>query len=439
MLVYAYPAVMLLFGMVYASAAFHLLSLSWSWIVTATVYAIPLLWVVALALWSKRRVRTVTEIDVAFLLLVTAIAVSLLVNTVSLGEKLKYASYLPFMVIAPFLCGRLMRLGDIDVFAKLVVMAGILIAPFLAIDRFASSDMLESARWSFFGLNHGALLVGALLAPTLLTICAYGGGWTREIGFGQPGPTETAIKYGAIAMVTGLLVWVMARGWAVAAVCGIGSLVLSAYKDKRLIRTYAIQFAFVLTTGALWMSILPPPSIRFYAAVITQPVQTLGIGPPTEIKQQSIPVLGEESCLPFRRGQDSVAMREVLYQEAFSIFKQYPLYGVGVANFGRHSCTGVMGYPHSTILQSLSETGLVGGGVLIGLLYMAASTVTRLVIFARGRKNFLKASFVLALLTMFFVADQIYGNYLMSVGTYFLLGLTSSMRVTAKKTGATNA
>jgi len=126
-------------------------------------------------------------------------------------------------------------------------------------------------------------------------------------------------------------------------------------------------------------------------------------------------------------------MRWVLYQEAMAMFLENPIFGVGAARFGEQSCTGAMGFPHSTILQGGAELGLIGGGLLIGLMILAAVTLARPFLSVRQGSNWSAHAFVLALFAAFQLGDQIYGNYFMSVGTWLLLGIAASMRAVGNR------
>lgn len=144
--------------------------------------------------------------------------------------------------------------------------------------------------------------------------------------------------------------------------------------------------------------------------------------------QDSNKILGEDSCKVFHEGVNSVAMRWVMYREALSLFKKNLLFGVGATQFGEYSCVGSGWYPHSTILQSFSELGMLGGVMLIFTYILAAYTL--LVVLKKSPKskyNYLTV-FILSLFILYLVAEQVYGNYLMSTGTWFLLGVISSIR-----------
>ena len=140
------------------------------------------------------------------------------------------------------------------------------------------------------------------------------------------------------------------------------------------------------------------------------------------------PILGEASCQPFKEGNNSVAIRWVLYSEAMAMFQEHPYIGVGASRFGERSCIGPGGYPHSTMLQGFAELGLMGGGLVAGLLVLAGVTLARPFLPGRQGSNWSADVFVLALFIMFVVADQIYGNYFMSVGTWLMAGIAASIR-----------
>jgi len=73
-------------------------------------------------------------------------------------ESGKFACYLPFIMVIPYLCGRLMRVSGI-VLSRIMLIADMAILPPLLIDRFTSSGG-KAGHWPFFGQDHDALLVG---------------------------------------------------------------------------------------------------------------------------------------------------------------------------------------------------------------------------------------------------------------------------------------
>lgn len=439
----AYLAAWLLFGMLFSLAIVHFMAISWPRFATVVVYVMALVWVSGLALQKWRHVWPVTALDVLFVGFVLLVSALLTFQGNALGAAGKFAYYLPFMVVTPYLCGRMMRAPDIDLLLRILLIAGVAILPLLLLDRFTSLGR-EGGRWPFFGLDHGALLVGCLLATALLALCV------RVLGCRSPiarnDRAEMLVSLGLIGVVTVFLVWVMARGWLLAGLVAVAVTCLSA--RHRLLTTRLGLLVAVLTIAGVTVASLPrlaPVSGGFYAMLLTPPAP-LGMNPPRipfganpshvpfgANPSKAEPILGEASCQPFKEGINSVAMRWVLYREAMAMFKEHPYIGVGASRFGEYSCTGYGGFPHSTVLQGFAELGLIGGALLAGLLALAAITLARPLLSIRQCSDWSADAFALALFVTFAVADQIYGNYFMSVGTWLMLGIAASMRANIKR------
>lgn len=332
------------------------------------------------------------------------------------------------MMVLPYVCGRLMRAQDVDLFSRITLAAGFTIIPLLLIDRFISPGR-EMGRWPFFGQDHGALLAGELLAIALNALCV------RALACRGAGEGDVCLgciaHYALVALITVFLTWVTARGWLLAGLLGV---VVVCWTARH--RTYIARaglLATVFGTVALSFAALPqldPMFDHMYSMPLELPaIEDAGRG------QALQPILGEASCQPIEEGLNSIAIRWVLYQEAMAMFLDNPIFGVGAARFGEQSCTGPTGFPHSTVLQGIAELGLVGGGLLIALLLAIAVTAASPFLSARQGRNGSVDAFILALFAVFFVGDQIYGNYFMSVGTWLLLGIAASMRANNKHGG----
>lgn len=441
-----YPSAWLLFGMAFSLAMAHFFSFTWSKTATVVFYLVPFVWV-PMIIWHRRGILLgIGRIDILFALFVLVVLVSSSGMQGGFVETTrKYILYMPFMMVIPYICGRLMRVPDIAQLLRVTLVAGLAMLPLLLLDRFMSLGR-EGRRWPFFGLDHGALLVGGLLAAALLALCV------RVLGCRNPDArndrSERLVSLGLIGIVTVFLVWVMARGWLLAGLVAVAVTCLSA--RHRLLTTRLGLLAAVLAIAGVTvvsLSRLDPVSGEFYAMLLTQPAPVganptpapAGANPTPAPVDTSLakagPILGEASCQPFKEGINSLAIRWVLYREATAIFMEHPYLGVGAARFGEHSCIGPGGYPHSTILQGFAELGLVGGGLLAGLLSLAAITLLRPFLTAGQGSIWSANAFALALFAMFLVADQIYGNYFMSVGTWLMLGIAASMRANVKQGG----
>lgn len=429
----AYPAALLLFGMLFGLALAHFLATSWSKTATAVIYTVPLVWVALVARHRPETLRGVNRIDILFAVFILAVLMSLTVMQGGQEHTWKLLSYMLFMMVVPYVCGRLMRAPDIDLFSRIILVAGSAILPLLLIDRFTSAGR-GTARWPFFGQDHGALLVGALLAITLITLCV------RVLAYRNPDERNNRLnqlaRYGLIGLVTVFLVWVTARGWLLAGLLGV---VVVCWAARH--RTYVAKgrlLALVFSIAALSLAALPhldPIFGHLYSMPLELPtIKNAGRG---EAQQ---PILGETSCQAIKEGVNSMAIRWVLYREAMTMFSENPVFGVGAARFGEQSCVGVglKSFPHSTVLQAFAELGVIGGSLLVGLMILAAISLVRRVMPSGANPNQSTDLFALALFVTFFVADQIYGNYFMSVGTWLMLGMVAGMEAEDKDGGTQN-
>lgn len=417
----AYPAAWLLFCMAFAMAAAHFLSLPWSRSATVAIYSIPILWCLLILRDRIGSLMKLNFIDALFAAFVSAVLISaaVLPGPDENGAVSKYIRFLPFMMITPYVLGRLMRLPDLDLFSRITLFAGLALLPLLILDRLTAAG--RAWRWPIFGLDHGPLLVGALLAALLLALCAQVLDWRKANE--KYLAKRRLILLGLIGLVTVLLVWVMARGWVLAGLAGVAIMTLSMRTRPPVLR--AGLFAYVVAIAAFALVILPASS--FYSLILSAPTSA------TATAREFGPILGEVSCQPFRDGVDSIAMRWVMYRETVAMFMNNPVWGVGAGRFGEFSCTGPGWYPHSTILQGFAELGLIGGGLLLGLFMLAAVTLARPLMSARQGGGEATHAFVFALFALYLAADQFYGTYFMAAGTWLMLGIAASQRTHAGK------
>lgn len=416
----AYPAFMLLFGMILAFAAADLIGIEWHSGITVALYVSALTWSLLLT-WNRRRdLPQFNRFDLLLALFVFVILVSLLLHGRGTDLVTGYPRYLPFLLVAPYLSGRLMAQQDIELFARMLAYVGLAILPLLLWD--AHTSPVPAGRHPFFGINHAPLLVGGLLAFALLAV-----GARNEIGehTGHRLWRQT-LQYALMAVIAGFMVWVSARGWVIGVVLGFLALLSGSFWNNGLRKIYFRRLVFVFVM--IWLAFLAfPDSHYFYGRVL--------FDTPTRFTEQSElgPILGLASCRPIEAGTDSVAIRWVLYQEAVAQFIQAPLMGSGAGLFGERSCLGTGGFPHSTVLQGFSELGMVGGIALVTLLATAVITLFKMIAQEKNLAGNTHLLLALAFLAMYLVADQIYGNYFMASGTYFTLGVIAALHDRAKR------
>ena len=423
----ALPAAILLFGMIFCLAFAQFAGLRWQPSATITLYSGLLVWVVLLA-WRQRKLWAgIGMIDILFGAFILWVFASLAIQGAPEAVAWRYGRYLPFLVIVPYVCGRLMRARDLHLLFKIVASAGLVMLILLAIDywqNFHGVAVYRSYdRLPFFGHDYASLLIGALLAGALIVF------YFRSLTGNADSSTSLlrrAADLAAVSLISVVLVWVAARGALLSGLLGIFCLTLILRRRSLFNRLILVLYL----TGLLALSFqfLPQPQALFYQRLITKPNATFMAESGKASLQQDAPILGTASCRPFEAGLNSVAMRWVLYREAVAMFVDRPWRGVGAASFGRHSCTGVMGFPHSTILQAFAELGVIGGLLFVGLMLAAFVVFSRKVVEANATRATQAAQLGLAWFTMYLVADQIYGNYFMAAGSYLLVGVAAGMR-----------
>lgn len=411
----SYPVLLILFGLIFALAIVSSLGIQWHAGITITLYVVTFAWTVLLT-WARRWYdppwSMIDLLLVSFLLIVLA---STLLHGREANLITGYQRYLPFLLVSPYLCGRLMTRHDIDLFTRLVVYVGIIMV--MASLWYAYTSPVDVGRQILFGVNHMPLLVGGVVAVSVLAIGAYG---ILDADSDRKS-WMWAWRYAWMGMGSCFLVWISARGWVVSVLVGFLMLVLGGLWNRPLAMIYLRRMLFVIAT--MLLTLLSVPQLdKFYGGL-----QFSG-SMPSDGYSESGPILGFASCDPVVEGVNSVAIRWLLYQEAMAQFLEAPLAGSGAGLFGERSCLGVGGYPHSTVFQSFSELGVVGGIVYLALIAIAMVSLLRLIAREQSLARHAHLLLVLSLFVMFFLADQIYGNYFMASGTYFTLGVIAALK-----------
>lgn len=420
----ALPAAALLFGMVFFLAFASFSGLPWQPTATITLYCALFVWVALLA-WRQRKLwGGIGVIDVLFGAFIFLVLVSLLIQGFTWAGPWKYGRYLPFMAIMPYMCGRLMRVQDTQLFFRVVASAALVMLMLLAIDYWQNAAMYtELGRWRFFGHYYSSLLIGALLAGSLIAFS-----FRFLIGGADPSQPllRRAVGHVALGLVTAALVWVAARGAFLAGIMGTICLVLIV-RYLPLSRRLAF-FLYLAVIIGLVTFLLPKSHAERYETLLTTPFSIYVESASEPAARASGPIMGEASCLPLKQGMNSVAIRWVLYQEAVAMFINSPWWGVGAASFGRHSCAGEMGYPHSAILQAFAELGVIGGLLFVGLILASFISFYQKAVKVNATYSTQAAQQALAWFMMYLVATQISGNYFTDAGFYLLAGVAAGMQ-----------
>ena len=419
----AWPAFLLLHGFLLFTAAVCFFRMNLQPLMTEAFYLLLLIWVLTLSFPHRSRLLPLTTFDGFFTGFIILVIASLFLHGNLEAGQDKYATYLPFMAAIPYLCGRLMRRQDVILLSRIVVFAGIGVFALAVLDRTISPDS-DSVRWPFFGMAHGTLLVGDLLAATLLMLCVR---WACMCA-NECRMRKNVLHYSAIGIIAAFLVWISARGCLVVVLVGMGVLLLVNFRFRRMRGRYLCLFGFVAVVVSFTLLLIPHPSRQFYAGLLLKPqIEFSGqVNKHNGISAYG-PILGKDSCQLLEKNIDSIAIRWVLYQEAMAMFMQKPILGVGAARFGLRSCSGPLGFPHSTILQAFAELGLVGGGLLLALLALVGFKLVGRIVSAGPDKVQPADAYALVLFTIYLMTDQFYGNYFMSAGTYLIAGVAAGL------------
>lgn len=400
------PAALLFQGMIFVFALTDLADVAMSpWLTTAFYIGLTV-WVTGIAVWRKRDLFSASPIDLLFIGFLATILLSILTHGDWSNEKLSSTKFVPFLVVCPYVCGKMLSEPERARFIRLMLLASILLIALMLVD-FLLAQSVPVRRWTFFGVSHTPLLVGSLLSTALVALLA-----GRQIPtLGQHELiTQPVLRYGVMIVLSACLILVMARGWLLA-VAGASALLAVAQLAKR---ERVVQLAAGLGTVAATMlatfAVLTAAAREFVARMVTSSAEVIGNA--------------DASCASLVTAQDSISIRITLYREAIGMFGRNPLFGVGAGEFGAHSCVGLGGFPHSTLLQAYAELGIVGGGFLTGALVMSLVVLFRATLRWQARST---AATMMALLVLVAIADQFYGNYFMSSAASLFMGIASGI------------
>lgn len=305
-----------------------------------------------------------------------------------LHAALSWVRYMPFLMVAPYVHGRLMRPEQMRLFFNALAIGAGVFLTCAAYDYFFNSPVYRG-RYIFFGYDHSPLLTG--MSAAILT--CYFASTYRFIG---------NIKlYGLLVCLTCLLFWLGARGWFVASVIAISaniSVQIWNQKDMRYLILLLISLLIITTAVA---------HSEFYSNIflltdILASFQTPG------------------DCNSVLNSGDSVRIRLGLLQQAIDIFIKYPTFGIGAGLYGINTCFGYYAFPHSTFIQIMVENGVFGLAIIF-MIYI--SSLKKLICSDRHCLILCLSTFLL----LFTIADQIYGNIYMASATWISLGMIQTL------------
>ena len=425
-----YPALILLFGLVFGLAGSFFLGFTWSKWMTILIYLISSGWTIFALSKLRTKILPATVLDKLGLAFVITVLFWLFIYSGPIEGLSGSARYFVPLVIVSFLLGRTMLPKDINRFMVLVRYAGLVMVILLLLNYWTETNN-STRRWSFFGYDHSPLLIANLLVISLFA-------FSFKIHDQSSGYLYEFFNYLIIGATTCLLVWISGRGWLLAGITTLTIITITFSRSRQsFYRLFIVWLAATLSItvfnlGVNFGQLLQTPSMTFEGMTLA-PSSKIGlfdIFRNLKALQPAFtgPILGEESCGPVRRAIHSVAIRHVLYTEAFEIFKLSPIIGVGPGDFGHYSCTGPGGFPHSTLLQAFSELGLIGGLIFVSLHAFAGMSLLKFFFNSSSLEEKSNSLFALAMFLAYLIADQIYGNYFMMAGTSLMIGFAASLQ-----------
>lgn len=420
---------MFLFGLPFLQSAFYMLGLSWSRYTTLTFFTVLSLLVLTHICLLLRSLTRFNLVDACVISFVSVIVLSLSISNLTIEFDYRLWGHIIFSIVMPYVTGRcISKPEELTNLRKFISIAGLLILPIMLVDRMLITTS-EQGRFPFFGINHSPLFIGALLSATL--ICHHSWLLSPGIAGSERSHLQKIAGNVMLCLLTVFLIWTSARGWVIAGIVGSLYVTLAA-KHVSYSKRIAVQLIIFCTAVLSFygLSILDPKFGGVYsiaADTLTETQSFLFFGS-DGVLAKGVPILGEASCLPFAIGDDSIAMRWVLYQEAVTISLQQPLFGIGAGAFGLYSCSGPNGFPHSTILQVISELGVLGGVIFFILIILTGHAIIRERRSTQTVQVSISTTFVAPLLVSVLVADQIYGNFFMATAFFLLTGIVAKLQ-----------
>ena len=435
----ASPSAILLYGMVFGFAMWTYLG--WPWLRSDTIilYLATSVWAMAVIVRRWRAVGfSLNRLDILFCAFLFVVLGS--IATHWWEGTVKYLEFMPCFFVLPFLLGRMMGVEDVSLYKKILIGMGGVLLLLMPVEYWRNRQpgllYVDSPAPILFGHGHGTMLTGLLLSVMLLALISMlMVPAASSMGFGVHERWPRLIGYSMLALVVITMVWISSRGSLVAAALGMIALFLFSsfcgWKKKMAILFYACLIAFIASIYVFQNQYHKD----YYQQLIQRPPVTLDVereGATRQARQLEYgkPILGEASC---KNIADSVLDHWIHYQSAWEIFLAKPWTGVGANFYGFYSCRGPGWYPHSTILQVLAELGIMGGLVyfpMIGMPFYAliARYLSSVAVCAKATTGWALAFVVVQLTT-----SQLSGNYFMSAGLYFGVGLAASFLDGAEK------
>lgn len=429
----AAPSAAILYGIVFLFAIAYYLNIPWKRAYTITFYVGVFVWSSVVVYYRFKEWRpSPNRIDSLFVAFLATILLSAAINWWE--GTIQYLKLMPVFFLAPYLLGRSMRAEDGYLLRNILIVMGILLMPqilpeYLRILKYGY-PYSDSPGPILFGQGHGVMLSGLLLSATFLSLISVLLSPTGS--HSSPLMVLAKSRYFIYALLAAIVVtvgWISSRGSILAGALGVSILLLLSPSSTRRRKFEMFLVVALALTLAVAHTLQRKSNWEYYAAVLKPPATVESVAGnflagSSRLEMQKGSILGEAACT---RIVDSVSDRWVHYQQAISLFLAKPLIGIGANHYGFYACTGAGSFPHSTLLQVFAELGVVVGVAYCALILMTLHGLMR------SRQRFGSPpekpvwSWFVAFSAMQVLIAQLNGNYFVSAGLYFVMGVAASV------------
>lgn len=311
--------------------------------------------------------------------------------------------FIPLLMIAPYICGRLTGRRDVTQFIRWLLLLAVVALLMTFVVLLGDTN----SKFHYRPLLHGGDEITARLALLL----AYAGITlsyllTRQM-VGAIWLTNASTKLlSALIIVILILIFLGLRAIALAFVLAV---LINAYSAKWLSVLKRIVYGLTISGLVVFASLSTPQAYKANHMLVTGTLK-------------GIVIEASKDCAATKHNVNSTSIRLELYQDAWTAFTTNPLGGVGAGAYGKYSCWhDARAHPHNVVLQAMAELGILGVFILVVMLtYSVAMTF-----YVRWRINELKN-----LIPLFFIFSLmnslVNGNYFTSVDLWWTLGAMSN-------------
>lgn len=339
-------------------------------------------------------------LDVLFICFIVFVIGSLIIEGPQ--DKKQGLVYMISVMLTPYTFARLLTQSDITIFIRATAGLALILVPIcifgiLRLGYYdATIERLILFGW-LFGPGTFGLAIGMLIPLSVVFILS--------------GAKHEKMNIMAWLLIISIAMWVvLTLGARSVFVSGLLASVLILLFARNVAAKWRLALAVFLSVSAfVSFASLPNSRLDFFSQLVT-----------TTSTAQDCHTKG-----------NSTAVRYTLYGEAIGLLTANPISGVGAGNFGFYSCFKNQGSPfaspHSTVLHVLSELGVVGGLLFIGIVLIASiGLVWRVWQDGFDGKN-LTVWMLTALWIYYFTVDQFSHSYFTVVHFFLLVGVIASL------------